>query len=985
MSTAELRNSAVYEVRVFNQDWVDDPRAAEVARQAELMYGEHLGGLATADVYYVELDGDPAEAGPEHEAAIMTLAEQLLADPVTQRFEIGPRSNWEDSGIIEVGRKPGVQDPDARAIQHAASYLEIDTAAVATAVQYQFRADTPDHARENVLKIVVNDTVDEVHTHSRDTLMVEGEAGPARRLAEIHDMSLFQLRELSSQNSWHMNDSDLLTMQRHSIERVEAGGKPLSDVEAEFIAGRRSDHCAHLTFGAGIIDGHTNQHKQSLFGRIKEAANEVIEKTGNILSAFHDNAGVMKFYNGYAIAIKKETHNSPSAVEPEGGAGTGTSGVIRDILGCGKVFKPILLDAMFAHARAAFDKMRLPRGVKPPDYLRHGVIAGSRDYGNQMGIPTAEVHLITDDSFVAKPTVMVGAYGIAKEEYAKQGEPKVGDLVITIGGRTGRDGLHGATFSSGSMTAETSTKNASSVQIGDPIMEKMVTDALLELHDAGLIRAVTDCGAAGYGSAVGEIGSKTGVTINLDAIPTKYPGLEGWEKLMSESQERMVLAVENDPEKLELMAAILAKHGVEWANIGVFDGSRHFKAMHQGETVADLPYGFLEDGFRIERRVALWEQPEFAERRPEITDMTHAIEQVLGHDNVRYTGDVIGQYDTTVQGNTVLPLMGGLHHDMPNDAVVITPLRDEYPDEHFAMIRSHAAHPKIMYVDPRKGAMATYAEALSKFVAVGGCPVNTKIRGSTGTSVAAMNNYSWPTPDTEQKMGSLDQAVDGVNEAQAKTGVPVISGKDSVSSTFKDPDGHVIDINPVLDITIVGAIPDARKTVTADLKRTGSTLVMVGVPDYDGMAGSVLHEVTDGESGRVPQVDMDRLPATLMGVYNAIQTGEVLATKAIGRGGLAAAVTQMSFGGDKGVSLAFDDKKASLADRLFNETAGCFVVEVESPEVAAELFGNVPHTVIGQTTDDNRLRVHHGDRQAVNVATSRLKAAWKSEAELLAA
>lgn len=966
-----MSTGTVHEVRVFPLD--ADPRGEAKAGEVELMYGERPG-LRTADVYLIELDADH----PDPAGAIELLADSLLTDPVTQRYEIGP-GNWDDSRVVEVGRKPGVQDPDARAIQHAAGYLGIKTTAVATATQYRFAEDTSDGLRANTLKILVNPTVDAIHTSSPTTLLVSGEAAPARRLP-ISELSLAELRDLSKQNSWHMSDADLMTMQHYALRRIERGGQDLTNVEAEFIAARRSDHCAHTTFGAEVLDA-ANRHarKKPLFSRIKETAKKLIGATSNVLSAFDDNAGVFRFYEGYAIAIKKETHNSPSAVEPYGGAGTGTGGVIRDILGAGRAFKTILLDAMFAHARPDYPEADLPPGVKPPAYLRAGVIAGSADYGNQMGIPTAEVDIVTDNSFVAKPTVMVGAIGIAPEEYAYKGEPRVGDLVITIGGATGRDGLHGATFSSGSMTAETSTKNASSVQIGDPIMEKMVADALLELRDAGLIRAVTDCGAAGYGSAVGEMGAKTGVTINLDQIPTKYPGLEPWELLLSESQERMVLAVEPNQKTLDQLAAILAKHGVDWKQIGKFDGSMHFTALYKGEPVAHLPYTFLENDFKISAREANWQPPARTERHPHITDMASTIEQVLAHPNVRYTGDVIAQFDTTVQGNTVLPLFGGVHHDMPNDAVVITPLADTHPEAHFGLIRSHTAHPAIMQIDPYQGAINTYFEALSKFVAVGGSPVNEDIQGDQGDAVVAMNNYSWPTPDTPHKFGALDRAVDGVNLAQEKSGVPVISGKDSVSSTFVGPKGQVLDINPVLDITIVGAIPDARWTVTADLKRPGSTLVLVGTPDYEGMAGSILHDVANGESARLPQPDLDRVPRTLLGMHNAITTGHVLSAKAIGRGGLMATVAQMSFGGQMGVTLDSAGDAPDLSRWLFNETPGCFVVEVDSPERAARLFGRHPHVVIGRTNADDTITITHADETVVQTSVDRLRAAWKAQ------
>jgi phosphoribosylformylglycinamidine synthase II len=956
-----VSDSCVYEVRVFPRDSEYDPRRTAIAAQAGQMLGEQVL-VDTAAVYQLEL---PATSEGATDA--QTLATELLTNPVTQYVEVGTRTDYDDANRLEVGYRPGVQDPQAAEIKNAAQQLGVNLIAAATATQYRFAPDTPAKLRKQVVSgLLVNTTVQEQHRAPRNTLLVSGEAAPVCTLP-MDRMSLAEMRELSQERSWHMLDSDLLTVQRYAIER----GRGLTDVEAEFMAGRRSDHCAHLTFGAEVKDGETGQTRPSLFSRIKATARDIIIQTDNVLSAFDDNAGVLRFYEGQAVNIKKESHNSPSAVEPRGGAATGTGGVIRDILGTGQGFKPILLDAMFGLAPLNLHASLLPEGCLPPAYLTEGVIAGTSSYGNQMGIPTGDVTTMRDVDFRAKPTVLAGAYGIAPERYAYQGTPQVGDLVITIGGRTGRDGLHGATFASGNMTAETSTKNASSVQIGDPIQERNLQEALLEARDAGLIRALTDCGAAGYGSAVGELGEHTGVTIDLDKIPTKYAGLTAWELLMSESQERMVLAVADDPEAMAHLARIMAKHDVEWANIGVFDGSDHFTATFKGEQVAHISYEFLQSGFNRGVKASDWHQPKYAERLPVITDWTSALKTVLASDNVRSSEAVMRRYDHGVQASMILPPYGGKYGDMPHDAVAVMPLKSEFPGKFYGMIRSHAVNPAIMRIDPKAGAITTTAEALARYVAVGGCPVN-----DADHSVAMMNNYVWPTPEDPQTFGSLEQAVDGVNESQKASGVPVISGKDSVSSRYKG--NEVIDIPPVLDMTVVGGIPDARKTISGDIKRAGSTLVLVGAPDYEGMAGSVLYDTADGESARVAKVDLEQLPKTLYGMYKAIQTGKVLSTSAISRGGLIASVAKMNFGGDTGAVLDLDGD-VPLDRLLYNETGGCMVVEVDSAETAATLFGDMPYTVIGQTTTEKDLIVRHGDHTAFTASTDELKAAWKHE------
>ncbi|HJQ08828.1 MAG TPA: AIR synthase-related protein [Candidatus Saccharimonadales bacterium] len=957
LKTREGNVGDIQEVRVYPIDPADDPHARHVRHDALAMLGVDVQ-VNTGQVYYLE---GGLTAGQAEE-----IAGQVCANPLTHRYEVGPRIDWHDPAKVEVGYMPGVQDPQAGPIIQAAGSLGLRLRTAATATTYEFGKGTPADARDaTVRQLLVNENIQAVRTKSPETLRVHAEAGLVQ-VIPTREAHVEALEAMSNERRLGLKPDDLAIIKRAAIKR----GRDFTDVEWEFLAGRRSEHCGHQTFGAAIIDAKTGRVKPPMLARIKQASRPLWGDT--VVSAFDDNAGVIRFFEGYTIAGKKETHNSPSALEPYGGAGTGTGGVDRDIRGTGKGFKTILLNVEFAFAPSNFDKSKLPEGCLPPDYLRSGCIAGSRDYGNRLGVPTGNVSFYYHKDYRAKPAVLVGAYGIAPEEHARKGKAEVGDLVVAMGGRTGKDGLHGATFSSFNMTAETSMVDAQSVQIGDPYQQRKLAEALLEARDAGLIRAITDCGAAGFGSAVGEMGEDTGVTVELDKVPVKYAGMTPWEILMSESQERMVLAI--DPANRAALQAIADKHGVEMAAFGTFTGDHQFTAYFNGEKVANLDYEFLNSGFGQRTLVADYTPPRIAERPPTVESHLETLGKVMAHENMCSTEWAIRQYDHMVQGAVVLPPFGGVHHDTPNDAIVLRPLRDELPDKSYGMVQSHGMNPELVRLDPYHGSIHAAAEALSRYVAVGGSPTNDDVH-----KVAMMNNYIWPTPEDEQTLGSLDIAVDAVNDFQAATRVPIISGKDSLSGRYRNGE-EVVDIQPVLDMSVFGAIPDINKTVTCDIKTSkgGSVLVCVGAADYEGMGGSVLYDVAGGQSGRVPRVDLAQLPKTLKGMHDAIQTGKVLASTAVSRGGLIGAVLKMSFGGNTGFKLDLDSK-IDLTRQLYNETAGCFVVEVADRETAVALFGHLPHVVIGTTTASKYMSVYHGGQAAFMVYADELKDAWKHE------
>jgi len=939
----------IHEIRVFGDH---DPTAEAIRKQAEAMLGIDIA-LTTARVFRVE--------GITDEDADM-LAWQVFSDSLTQDAEVGERTNWDNPQRVEVAPQVGMMNPEEKPIGYASGLLGIAPLAVSSSTELHFAPDTPqDNIDQVVNRIAMNRTVERVMTATPDTLQITGEVGPIEAVA-IRDLSEQELAELSTARSLFLDPAELKTLQDY----FQGKDRDPTDAELEAIAGRWSEHCSHKTFNAKIFkDG---VEKDPLFKRIKDTARKHFDE--EIVSAFDDNAGVFMFYEGMCINIKFETHNSPSALDPYGGAMTGSGGVFRDIMGTGKGAKTILSVDIFCFADPDMPDDQVPENCLSPAYIEQRAIDGVRDYGNRMGIPTANGSTHYHNNFRAKPTVMVGALGLLPEEFAHKGDPERDDLVVAIGGKTGRDGIHGATFSSGDMTAETAAVHSSAVQIGDAIQEKKLSDALLEARDAYCIRALTDCGAAGFSSAIGEIGEDIGVQVDLAKAPLKYSGLAPWEIWMSESQERMVAAI--IPEKYDEFAAICAKHGVEAAVLGTFgspEGQEPTLEVTYGDKrVISLDYDFLKNGLAQREMTANWQRPEIAEVDVEVTDWEDTIHQILSHGNIRSKEDTVRGYDHEVQGGVVVKPYGGVKRDAPNDAVVLQPILGKP----YGLVQAHGMNPVLNDIDPYWGSIWAVAEGMSNYVAVGGDP----------KKAVLTNNYVTATPD-KHVMGALDMMVDAVCDSMDALERPVISGKDSLSSRYKRTNGtgeviEVIDVPPVLTIAVAGKIADIEKTVTSDIKKTDSTLVLVGKPDYQAMGGSILHDTHGGSSDNLPRVDLEQLPQTLQSVFDAIQTDEVLACHDVSEGGVLTAVSEMAFGGDCGVEL-YLSPDLPATQQLLNETAGCFVVEVGSPMAAARLFQGVPHQVLGQTTRTKQLVARTPEEELFNLAVPDLKRAWKGQ------
>ncbi|MEM8618965.1 MAG: phosphoribosylformylglycinamidine synthase subunit PurS [Actinomycetota bacterium] len=507
-----------------------DPRAASVLDGIEHLGLDPVGQIIVADIVFV--DGD-LESDAQHRL------HAVLVDPLLQF------GSWATptTCAVEVTPLPGVTDAGAHAVEHAANVLGIDIRAAATGVRVEFPDEPSAEAISAVIeRLVANDVIERWSHDTVDPFAHLPPEGPTAKadIVLLRSLSDDQLADLNTERGMSLDPEELAAIRSH----FQGLDRDPTDVELETLAQTWSEHCAHKTFRAriNIVAGPADDlgtQRPPLLGQLRQSTESLAAPF--VVSSFVGNAGVVEFEQGTTLALKAETHNHPSAVEPFGGANTGVGGVIRDVLGI--AHRPIAVTDILCFGPPELPLDELPTGTLHPRRIRAGVIDGIADYGNKIGLPTVAGAVLYDDRYTANPLVFAGCIGSAPTRGLHAG-PYPGDRVVVLGGATGRDGIRGATFSSATMDATTGDVAGASVQIGDPITEKLLIDALVGAED--LYSAITDCGAGGLSSAIGEMAEGVGADVELDAVPRKYPGLAPWEVWLSEAQERMVVAVPAD-------------------------------------------------------------------------------------------------------------------------------------------------------------------------------------------------------------------------------------------------------------------------------------------------------------------------------------------------------------------------------------------------------------------------------------------------------
>ena len=897
-----------------------DPRAAAIAAAAEQLGTdlERPDDVQVADLYFIEGELDRDQRSRLH---------GFLVDPLLQK------GSWTEPTTdgTEITFLPGVTDNAAGTLLRACERLGFAVTGAATGRRVEFGGSVDPTRREGLIRrIVANPMIERWHHGCIEpTFHPVSHATGSPEVVEISGRTEQELVEIGRGRALALDPEELLVIQRYYADL----DREPSDVELETLAQTWSEHCAHKTFRAAIAtdDG---EDRPSLIGMLRETTGSI--GAPFVKSAFVGNAGIVGFEGDTTLALKAETHNHPSAIEPFGGANTGVGGVIRDVLGAGH--RPIAITDVLCFGPPEIRLEDVPDGALHPLRIREGVIAGVADYGNKIGLPTVAGAIVYDAGYTTNPLVFAGCIGVARGWKADEG-PYADDRIILLGGRTGRDGIRGATFSSLAMDASTGEVAGASVQIGDPIVEKLLIDVLVGAEH--LYSAITDCGAGGLSSAVGEMAEGIGAEVDLDRVPLKYAGLEPWEIWLSEAQERMVVAV--PPAKTGELAERCARHGVEMSDIGRFTGDRVLSVCSRGDEVLRMTTDFLHDGRPEREMVAEMPKPrrgEYVNRV--VTDSRDAILRLLSHRNIASKFRTIHRYDHEIQGATaVRPLVGRLT-DAPADGVVIAD-----PTERAGFAIGIGLNPWHGLHDPEAMAYGAVDEAIRNVVAVGGDP----------DRVALLDNFSWGDPRRASTLGALVAAVDGCCAAAMAYRAPFVSGKDSLNNEYTGSDGHRHAVPPTLVITAVAHVPDADRCVTPVLAQPGNVLVQLGTTSRE-FAGSHL-DLVFGEPDKVgsaPAPDPDA-PARYRHLHRAINEGLVRACHDISEGGLAIALAEMCIAGRLGAEitdLPHDHAPASL----FAESQSRLVVEVADDDMGR--FRKVMHEplhVLGRVIVDQELRL----------------------------
>jgi phosphoribosylformylglycinamidine synthase len=799
------------------------------------------------------------------------------------------------------------------------------------------------------------------------------------RTIPIRDLIADRLVDLSKQMKLSLSRADMLAVQK--IFQDE--GRDPTDVELEVIAQTWSEHCKHRIFNAKIY--HTLDGRQevvdSLFKTYIRAVTEQImaAKPGFVLSAFEDNAGFVTLDADKAVCLKVETHNHPSAIEPYAGANTGLGGVIRDILGAGKGAKPIAsLDVFcFGPPDTRQEDLRAKDVIHPLGVMR-GVVRGVRDYGNRMGIPTVNGAIQFDPTYIYNPLVFCGTMGVIPiKDIAKEVKP--GHLLIAAGGRTGKDGLKGATFSSAELTTDSHEEDQTAVQIGNPIEEKKVADFVLEARAQGLIQFITDCGAGGFSSAAGEMLRETGGEVWLENCPLKEPGLESWQVFISESQERMVMAIEEHD--LPALQKIADTYETEIFILAKADGKKRLRVLHHGHAVCDLHVEALHEAPRREMR-ARWESgatsqvarsassntgrqdacPTFITLAP--VSYTAALKSILADFAIVSREPIIREYDHEVQGNTMLKPLAGASGDAPQDGAAVRV-------DGSAQLVSLACSllPEWGKTDPHLMGRACVDECVRQLVAIGANP----------DRIAILDNFCMGNPDAERELGALVECTKGMAHAATTYATPFVSGKDSFYNYFLTDDGPV-SIPVTLLVSGFGIIEDAAHVTGASLRRAGSKLCILG-RTTPGLRGSVFARLTrlPADTYSPPAFDEAKALADYRAYYDLVKSGAILSAHDISEGGLATALAEMAFSGKAGIKVDVSRIPTAgtcdNADLLFSETPGRLLLEV-APEHVEKVTAK-GFVVIGETTGDKWLHIANVNTTLVDAPIADLKPLWK--------
>ena len=955
--------------------------------------------VSTRSIYKID-----APIAPEEGERIR----QEITDPVTQRSSLGRMTSPGTDWVLRVGLRPGVTDNLGRSAQVVVEDL-LDRplppgSAIYTETEYHLEAPSLDEsqARRVGTELLANLLIETLTVLSaRDWAAGEldlsvpriQDSSEARILSVDLPSDPEELKTISRERTLSLSLSEMEAIrayyqQSHVAARRRELGLPASptDAELECLAQTWSEHCKHKIFNATIhySEGGRTETVHSLFDTcIRGATEKVAERVDWLISVFHDNAGVIRLDDTRNLVFKVETHNSPSALDPYGGAITGIVGVNRDPFGTGR--GAALAVNVWGYCLASpFYDGPVPKGLLHPRRVRDGVHKGVIDGGNQSGIPYGRGWEIFDDRYLGKPLVYCGTVGIMPREILGQPSHEKtvspGDRVVMVGGRVGKDGIHGATFSSEELRSDSPVQ---AVQIGDPITQKKMTDFLLEARDQGLYSSITDNGAGGLSSSVGEMATLCGgAAIDLLKAPLKYAGLHPWEILVSEAQERMTVSV--PPDRLEEFLALAARREVEASDLGEFTVEKVFHVTYGDKTVAALDMEFLHHGCPRMELEAAWQPPD-GELPETVEPLDHgqAFHSMVKRLNLCSGEHKARQYDHEVKGLSVIKPFVGVHSDVPSDATLF--LAGHLDKK--GIVLSEGVAPRYSDLDTKDMAEVVTDLAVRRCVAVA---------GGVGR-LAGLDNFCWPdpvqsdrTPDGQQKLAQLVRACRGLYNACLAFDLPLISGKDSMKNDSVRG-GVKISVPPTLLVSVVGVVDDVSHALTLDAKSPGDLVYVLGTTRRELGASEYLAWLGEERRGqgylgrRVPTVDLDASRKCCQAVSREIRTGTLRSAHALGPGGLALGLFRTAAGGELGMSIDLSklpsDTELSPAEALYSESGGRFLLTV-APGDAEKIdtaFSGLAVARIGTVTGDpTSLRVvSSGTDIVLDEDIHALKDSWK--------
>ena len=896
----------------------------------------------------------------------------VLNDPIDQELLINPREFNQTANLMVRTFLPGVTDNTALSVKELTNAQSAHSALAwwddGRSIPVEFNPLV--HRLESF-------SADEIASGALENMCFDVVVEDKELVSyfELNGLNDKELLDLSDSNHWALSLEEMKVIQNHF------GNRAVSDVEIEIIAQTWSEHCKHKLFSAKIehTDFEGKAVVDSVFKSfIKKPTTDLMATKPWLISVFSDNAGIVRFSENVDLCLKVETHNSPSALDPYGGALTGILGVNRDILGTGLGARPIANLDVFCTGEPR-DLRELPIGLKKPSEILDGIHRGVMDGGNKSGIPTVTGAMCFDETYSGKPLVFCGTLGVMPQTLgglpsSRKGQ-KPGDRIVVAGGAVGLDGIHGATASSRVMDDQTP---AGMVQIGDPFTQKRLTDFLLAARDQELFSSLTDNGAGGLSSSLGEMAQATGgARVDTAKVPLKYPGLVPWQIMVSESQERMSFSV--PPENVEKLINLAKEYNVAAHDIGEFTNDGIFHIEHDSQSVAKIDLNFLHEGLPQMQLHSKWEEKEKQtwiktpkKNRP--SDWFDAWKEVLSDPTIASKEKWVRRYDHEVGAATAIKPFDGLERSAPNDGSVIA-LAPHGGLEHEAVAMAVGMAPRVSSFDPKLMAMMALDEAVRGVVASGADPEH----------ICLLDNFCWPNPlpanknEPSQTLGELVRAGFGLEEYARTMQMPFISGKDSMKNDFKGKmkNGEEVHIRvlPTMLATALGKVPDI-KNICKTHAQIGQRLYLVGLNSYDEEFG-YYPEAWNRENKRF-EWNLEHTFNLYKNVHTNIKSGVISACHDLSEGGLATSLFEMLLLNHCGITLDLTKTTENIASLLFSEYPGRFVVAVNADKVLEfeKSFGySARH--LGLATSDAQIQIlTSGYARSIHI--EELEMAWRN-------